>query len=297
MKLSTMLIIGILWLLGSSPLYAQPTLAASLAVSNSRPLIGEPIEVTVTIIYDVQIQVLQRPQFPKEWGIFEVINIGERFTTSENGRTVERQMITLVAWQTGDHALPKMEILYRVEGTSDLQTYTLPDTFLSIPSVLTEDSLTIQPNEPPISISFLPIWVFFIGISIVTILSVGIIELLRYYARQNVIQTHLPDPQALFLSQLDAIHDNPTYETLSHLLRTYLQGRYGILAHDMTDTEILDHLKADGRVMSYQLASLSELLEHLTVGKFSTMPIAHPPQKILKMAQAWVQNIHTGGEL
>ena len=288
------LIIGILWLLSISPLSAQSPLTASFAVSNSRPLIGEPIEVTLTINYDVQIQVLQRPQIAKEWGIFEVTDAGEWVTRSENGRTVERQILTMVAWQIGDYALPKASILYRVKGTSDLQTYTIPDTFLSIPSILTEDSLTLKENEPPIAISFLPTWVFAVGISIVIIIVMGAIELLSYYARQNSEQTHLPDPQAEFLLQLDTIRDTPSYEKISQILRTYLYMRYGILAYDMTDNEILNRLRSDGRLASYQLTSLAEILEHLTIGKFSTMQIAYSPQKLMSMAQTWVQNIHIG---
>lgn len=289
-------IIGILGLFGFVPAYAQPTLTASLAVSNSRPLIGEPIEVTLTIIYDVQIQVLQRPQMGKEWGIFEVINVGEFTTTSENGRTVERQIFTIVAWQIGDHSLPQADILYRIEGTSDLQTYTIPDTFLSIPSVLTQDSLTLKENELPITIPFLPVWAFFILISIVVGVLVGLFELMRYYARQNAIQTNLPNPQTIFLSQSANMGDNPTYDGISEILRAYLHMRYGILAHDMTDTEILTRLQSDGRVASYQLASLGELLEHLTVGKFSTTAIGYSPQQLLKLAEAWVQNILTEGK-
>mgnify|MGYP001344829961 FL=1 len=294
MKTRIWLIIGILWLLGISPLDAQQPLTASFAVSNSRPLIGEPIEVTLTIIYDMQIQVLQRPQITKEWGIFEVIETGQLVTTSENGRTIERQVFMMVGWQTGDYALPKANILYRVEGTTDLKTYIIPDIFLSIPSILTEDSLVLKENEPPITIPFLPIWLFFVGISIMTMIVMGAIELLSYHARQNAIQTNFPDPQTEFLLQLDTIHDTPSYEKISQILRTYLQMRYCISAHDMTDIEILTRLQSDGRVASYQLTALAEILEQLTVGKFSTIQIAYPPQKLLSITQAWVQNIHTG---
>jgi hypothetical protein len=295
MKRMAWLICLIGWFMSTSNITAQPALTAYFEVKNTRPRIGEPIEAVLVIEYSDQIEVLQRPILPKEWGIFSVIDIQERQITTANGRILERQSFTVVAWQTGDHALPKSEILYRVIGTADLQTYTLPDVFLSIPSVLLEDSLTLRPDEAPITIPFLPIWAFFTAISLVLGILIGIYQLWRYYARQNTHQAEAPNPQDIFLEELKSLQTATTntmrYTLLSHILRNYLRARYGILAHEMTDQELLYALKTDGRVTSYQLTSLAEILEHLAMGRFSTLAVSHPPEHLIRMAEAWVQNV------
>lgn len=286
----------VLWigLLSWGVAYAQPTLTAFIQIDNPRPKIGEPINGTLIIEYDEAIEVLQRPLLSGEWGIFEILSADDIQITSVNGRIIERQSFILVVWQTGDHNLPPSEILYRVRSTSNLERYTLPDVFLSIPSILDETSLTPKPNEAPITISFLPTWVIFIGVSLIIILFLGLYELLRYYARQNVTTTVITDSQILLFDALRQYQTDPQYEAMSYTLRTYLNGRYGISAYDMTDHEIIATLKADGRLASYQVANLSEILEHLSVAKFSTTKIGYPPEQVLKMIENWAKNVHVG---
>jgi hypothetical protein len=284
----------LLWSVG---IHAQEALTAYFEIPNPRPRIGEPIEGVLVISYSDQIEVLQRPELPTRWGIFEIVQTGERETTTANGRIIERQPFTLVAWQTGDHALPFSEVIYRPIGTTDLRRYRLPDIFFSIPSVLTEESLTIRTDEAPISIPFLPVWAFFVAISLVGVISIGIFSLWRYYVRQNAMQTLVENPQDIFLADLNRLQavsdDTMRYALLSHILRQYLRARYGILAHEMTNDEIIQRLKTDGRVTSYQIASLTEIFEHLTVGKFSTLQISHLPERLIRMTEAWVQNVHS----
>lgn len=290
-------IIGLLclfmWIWGNNA-QAQPILSAYIEIDNPRPKLGEPFQATLVIRYDERIEVLQRPPLSGEWGIFEILKTNERQTTSNDGQVVEQQSFTLVAWQTGDYSLPKSEILYRVRGTSDLTRYTLPDVFLSIPSMLQPDSLTLRPDEAPIMFPLLPTWAIFIITSLIIIVIVSFYELLRYYARQNIPIITPPDPQTRLLEALEYHRTNPNYADISDTLRHYLHGRYGIMAQEMTDQEIISRLKTDGRLASYQLAKLSEILDHLTVGKFSTTNIAHPPEKLIPMIKAWAQNVHMG---
>ncbi len=288
-----LLIFIILWIWVSSIgiIHAQPTLTSFIQIDNPRPKIGEPINGTLIIEYDEAIEVLQRPALSGEWGIFEVISTDELERTSANGRIIEQQSFILVAWQIGDHSLPPSEILYRVRGTSDLARYTLPDVFLSIPSMLDETSLSLKPDESPITMPFLPTWAIFIGITLIVIVLLGLYEILHYYARQHVTITPIADPQILLFDALRQHQSNPQYDALSYTLRAYLNGRYGISAHDMTDQEIITMLKGDGRLASYQLATLSEILEHLSIGKFATTPIGYPPEKVLEMIKNWAKNI------
>lgn len=290
------LIVLWIWVSSWGIIHAQPSLTASIQIDNPRPKIGEPFNGTMIIEYDEALEVLQRPPLSGKWGIFEIVSMSELERTSTNGQITERRNFILVAWQTGDHTLPASEILYRVRGTSDLQRYTLPDVFLSIPSILDEASLSLKPDESPITIPFLPTWLIAIGISLIVIVFLGVYELLRYYARQNATHTPIIDPQILLFDALRQHQTDPQYEAMSYTLRAYLNGRYGISAHDMTDQEIITTLKADGRLASYQLATLSEILEHLSVGKFSTTKIGHPPEKVLNMIENWAKNVHVGGE-
>ncbi|MCL4253954.1 MAG: hypothetical protein KJ043_09255 [Anaerolineae bacterium] len=283
-----------IWVSSWGIIHAQARLTASIQIDNPRPKIGEPINGTMIIEYDEALEVLQRPPLSGEWGIFEITSVSELERTSVNGRITERQSFVLVAWQTGDHTLPLSEILYRVRGTSDLERYTLPDVFLSIPSVLDEASLSLKPDENPITMPFLPTWLIAIGISLIVIVFLGLYELLRYYARQNATHTPIIDPQILLFDALRQHQTDPQYDAMSYTLRAYLNGRYGISAHDMTDQEIITTLKADGRLASYQLATLSEILEQLSVGKFSTTQIGYSPEKVLKMIEGWAKNIHVG---
>lgn len=283
-----------IWVSSWGIIHAQARLTASIQIDNPRPKIGEPFNGTLIIEYDEAIEVLQRPPLSGEWGIFEIISADDIEITTANGRITERRNFILVVWQTGDHNLPPSEILYRVRGTSDLERYTLPDVFLSIPSVLDETSLSLKPNEAPITIPFPPTWVILIGISLIIILFLGLYELLRYYARQNATIITIADPQILLLDALRQHQADPQYDAISYTLRAYLRGRYGILAHDMTDQEIIATLKTDGRLASYEIASLSEILEHLSVGKFSTTKIGHPPEKVLNMIENWAKNVHVG---
>jgi hypothetical protein len=282
-----------MWIWGNNA-QAQPMLSAYIEIDNPRPKLGEPFQATLVIRYDERIEVLQRPPLSGEWGIFEILKADERKTTSNDGQVVEQQSFTLVAWQTGDHSLPKSEILYRVRGTSDLTRYTLPDIFLSIPSMLQPDVLTLRPDEAPIMFSFLPTWAVFIITSLIIIAIISFYELLRYHARQNAHIIISPDPQTRLLEALEYHRTDPNYTNISDTLRDYLHQRYGIMAQEMTDQEIIARLKSDGRLASYQLAKLSEILEHITVGKFSTTTIAYSPEKLILMIKAWAQNVHMG---
>lgn len=272
-------------------LSAQTTLDAYFEVTNTRPHIGEPVDLFLIISYTEDIQILQRPRLSGQWGIFQILEQGEREIINTGERIVEKQYIRLVAWQTGDHALPTSHIVYRIGGRAEIITYQIPSTFFSIPSILQDDAIALRPYEAAIVLPYLPAWAFMLGISIITGIFIGIAQLFIYYRKQQISIKTMPSPYTIFLKNLAELKQTPDALTLSNALRDYLRAEFSIDSNTMTNAEIITGLKHNKRLYPHQIDGLAEILEHLTLHKFADALVGYPPQRLVSMTHTWLKSV------
>jgi len=266
------------------PLQAQPS--AGAALSQAEILIGDQVTLTVTTSYappavlkNIGFDVLSRvPEL-------EVLR-AERFEKEgEDGLRIAEVQIRLTSFDSGYYFIPPIPIVYEQAGRTD--TITTGELALAVKNFpVNTDSLQIQPIKGIIEepVNFLDVLPYFIGLALL----IALLGLLLYLRRRKQPPPPPPPPprvpaHLLALEQLEALERRKLWQQgavkeyhseLTHILREYLEKRYGIIALERTTGEILDQLRARAEVDGPMKGQLRELLMTVDLVKFAK---AQPP--------------------
>ncbi len=149
------LIAGCALILASGMVQSQESAAtAQFSAANQAPLVGEPVRLTLTAAFTSGAAMVEWPDFPDQWTMFEVRGVSELNIAEQNGTLEYRQDITVVLWEPGDYSTPETVIVYSdLNGTlAELFVPALP---FSVPSVLSSD-LSLRPLKPLTFLFYIP---------------------------------------------------------------------------------------------------------------------------------------------
>ncbi|MCB0568562.1 MAG: RDD family protein [Phaeodactylibacter sp.] len=291
---------SLLLLLWAVPLFAQVSVSAEL--SQNDILIGDQVRLTIlsyyqppTEIADVGFSVLQ------ETAGLELLG-EERFEkdNGEQGKLLEVQL-TVTAFDSGYYRIAPIPVAYRQNGKADtawtaelaLQAHTIP---------LASDTARIMPikeiiGEPMNVRDALP-WI--LGL----ILLIGLGLLVFFLLRRPPPPLPPPPPlkiaaHQLALGQLDQLEGQKLWQQglvkdyhsgLAHIMRQYLQHRYGLSAMESTTDEILQQLGLAGLSNEHQ-DKLRRLLQSADLVKFAkALPPATYHTEASESARAFLRD-------
>ncbi len=292
---------ALLLLLPALASYGQVEVSAAL--DSASILIGDQVEVTVTIRLSPQISV-----DAVDWSVLqedstelEIVGGPRRDTIRTGAQLLLREAATLTAFDSGYYRLPPIPVRYRQNGAA--QTTLTESLALEVRTypIEEQDSLTVAPikgiiEEPLLLRDFLP---YLIGLLALALLVAGIITYRRSRRSRAPAAVAEPDrpPHEVALEKLAQLRgDAPWrrgalkayYSELSFIVREYLENRYGLPALESTTAQLLGQLPGDAVLEDWQ-APLRQLLQTADMVKFAK---AHPPdplhEELLAKAEALV---------
>ncbi|MCB0562159.1 MAG: hypothetical protein KDD09_24570 [Phaeodactylibacter sp.] len=266
------------------PAWAQPSVGAAL--SQSEILIGDQVTLTITASYSPPVEVKSigfevLNQEPK----LEVISARRFEKEGENGLRIAEVEIKLTSFDSGYYLIPPIPIAYEQNGQqATIRTNGLALSVNTIP--VSPDAKQIQPIKGIIEepVNFRDVLPYLIGAVLLFALVGG---LLFYFLRRKRPEPPPPPPRKvlahiLALEQLEALGQQKLWQQgqvkryhseLTHILRAYLERRYGIKAMERTTEEILRELEQAGMEATYR-SQLQQLLRTVDLVKFAK---AEPP--------------------
>ncbi len=273
---------------------AQPHLDARL--SKSQLMTGDSaiLRLTAKIPRGAAISEPQWP-LPPNFSAFEVLRNKPWDTLSAEGQNLVLQRdFVLIAWDSANVQVPPVSLTYRLPGRDTAQTLRSRPLRLSIsfpPVEKGEELKPIRPifREPPLWSDFLKPYML---IPLFLLLWLAVVLWRRYSQRKipEVIHEVPPlPPDEYALQQLELIEQNAWWKTgrvkdfhlaLSHVLREYLEKRFGIRALEETTPQILRQIKNSAVPADWQ-----QKLKHiLQVGDLVKFAKAEPPESFHREA-------------
>ena len=252
--------------------------------------IGDPVQYTVTLKYDADVQILSSIEAPP--GDVLKIKTIEEFQRKEGKKKVSGRKFTLTSFRLGESVIDPVKIQYRV-GEGSVQTLTSNPLYLTVKSVAegeVKNDIRGIKSVLPLLQSLWP-WILTI-----IILSAGISGFIAYRISKNKKLTPSegkpklsPEDEALL--ELSRLYDGDLLRRgkikeyhlrLSEVLRIYFEKRFQILAIELTTYEISRALK--NKAVDPKLREkIIEILEYADLVKFAKwLP---GPAKVAEMYQ------------
>lgn len=218
----------------------------AFSASTLSPLTGESFTLTLNVDVPAGIELVDWPQFPQEWGRFEILEINERqeATRSDGTRTI-MQRLTARLWRVGDHETPETILTYRIDGVGELRVPVRP-AYFSVPTVLDFNDATLRPLRELIDLPYVSPWVIAAALAL---LIGGALIVGRWYATRPQ-----PAPLPVILSPyevaqraLESLADaggTPESNVVgaADVLRAYITARLDLPASMATTPELMQIL-------------------------------------------------------
>ena len=265
------------------------------AITPDSILIGDRFTLTIDVEKD-QVQAIYFPAFgsneeaegekPK-FGVIECIEDHPADTLEHRGRKVLlRKRYTMTAFDEGIYNIGRPSVLYADKNIVDT-LYGCDDSLRVFVSTFAMDSTAMLRDIKPVktlSFRFGEIAGYLIAALVVlALLGLGVWILSRYLAKRgrSIADLFKPEPplpaHIVAIAALEKLQDQKLwqnnrhkeyYSGLSDILRTYLDGRFGIGAMEMTTDEIVEAIK--GVELSTKCAmDLTSVLRDADLVKFA----------------------------
>ena len=200
----------------------------------------------------------EKPQF----GTIECLEDHPTDTLEQKGRRLHlRKRYTLTAFDEGIYNLGRPSVLYADKNIIDTLYCVKDSMHLVVNSVAIDTTMIVRPIKPVKSLPFrfgeISGYVA-ISLGVLLLIAIGIYLLARYLAKRGKKITDLfkPEPplpaHIVAIAALEELQNQKLwqnnkhkeyYSTLSDILRTYIDGRFGIGAMEMTSDEIIEAVK------------------------------------------------------
>jgi hypothetical protein len=278
---------------------------ASFVADNYAPLVGEPVELMFVVAIEPDVEIIDWPQFPTEWTRrLMVRHVGEiEAEVRPDGGMVYRQRLIIYVWRPGDFELPETFVGYRLVTTDEGFYIPARSVFFSVPSVLETQDLnqtTIRGYRPPVWYFYIPTWL----VATVTAGSgVGFWLIRRWIAHRRRLRAARDTaktsrtPGQIALAELVALNANGVHRRqacagAADIVRTYIQRRFGVVAHDLTTAELISVLSEVGKVDEGHRSDLATMLEQIDLIKFAGVnPRRRTVAELVNSAYQWIEAV------
>jgi hypothetical protein len=278
---------------------AAPPVVVIGRTDRERVSIGTPFRYTVEVRAEKDVELVV-PVLGGQLGEFTVTDFGEEPVTEADGRVIITRWYTLVTYTPGYLFIPGMTVQYRIGG-EELKRVDGKDVGIRVASLLEQepDAKDIRDIKGPVAVPFdwTPV---IIGIAILAgVIALGLIasRLLRRINAPSAA-TPPPPPDVVALEALARLrHRRLTepeeraawYVDLSAIVRTYIEGRFGLRAPEMTTEEFIHAVQLDSPLIPEHRQLLGEFLAECDLVKFARyMPTMEETERVYAAARRFI---------
>ncbi|HHM21687.1 MAG TPA: hypothetical protein ENJ20_06645 [Bacteroidetes bacterium] len=267
---------------------------AQATVDSTHILIGDRLTMHLVAAHPPGAEVLPLTLNKKQDEVIEFLAQSQWDTLSSGGEIQLRKNLLLTAWDSGHYYIPALPVVFLKEGKTDtLFTRRIPLEVAPPPidSVLADIKPIIK--EPRRWSDYL----LFMAIAGALLL----VPLLWYATRKWKAAKEVPPPppvpvpvHLVALRQLEALRQKKCWQQgqikeyhtqLTHIIRQYLENRYGIQALEQTTDEILEQMRGLG-IDSGILEKTRSVLQTADLVKFAK---AQPPVRFHDEAMTFAE--------
>lgn len=247
--------------LGVAPLHAQtPTVKASIEPDSI--MIGDRFTYSIVVERDL-VQVVNFPEFtPNKEGGLELVESMPVDTLSREGRRLKlRKRFVMTTFDEGRYNLGVAKVLYAdknivdtLYGSDSLRlevgTFKIDSTSQSIYDLKAQMKMPFRYGEISGYVKWIIIFIIMLLVAIYALK-----RIMAHYGKSigDIFKPAPPEPpHVVAIKALEHLHNQKLwqnskyklyYSTLTDILRSYIVGRYGIGAMEMTSDEIIEAMR------------------------------------------------------
>jgi hypothetical protein len=262
---------------------AEQPVRVRATVDRDRATIGDRITYTLEVAHAENLTV-RLPQLPETLGGMRVEPGGESPEPARRqGQVVERRSYRLVTDRVGAAVIPPLEVAYGADG-EPAGAVSTPELRIKVASVLAEAEAEAEAEATDIR-DVKPLhrhsrpWPA-LGFALAGVVALAVLAAWLWWRRRRraasaspALPPHEAALQALARLRLTDFSDPEAlrayYFALSETLRTYVEGRFGLNATDLTSEEILAGLGALRELAAFDAERLREFLDATDRVKFA----------------------------
>jgi len=232
-------------------------ISVSSSVDKARIRIGDLIHYSVKVTHDDSVQV-EMPGFAANLGGFEIRDYELKDPQKQDGRIVNEASYTISTFITGEFEIPPLLIQYTL-GTDTTHHVLMTESInITVESMKASEAGDIRDVKAPLEIPrqwwYLIRWMI-LGMFLVAAIVTGILLYRQYKMGKSLLPVREASPRPaheVAIEALDRLRGSDLLEKgnikqfyieLSEIIREYIDGRYFVVALEMTTTEVLCGLK------------------------------------------------------
>ena len=262
--------------------FAQGRISVESKVDRTTILIGDVITYSVVVSHDPDVEI-KTPTLAVNLGQFEIRDYKVQEPVQKDGQIIDQTDYMISTFDTGEFEIPEFEIGYTVAGDTTLHNIKAEAVKIVINSLNPEEGGDIRDIKPPLEPTKNYKRFIIIGAFILSILMIAAL-LFYYFKRRKAGQSLLPSREkparpahevaleALeSLIQSDLIQSGQVktyYIELSEIIRTYVEGRFFVMALEMTTTQLLSNMMQENIEERY-IEMMRKFLESCDLVKFA----------------------------
>jgi hypothetical protein len=267
---------------GVNPLFAKADISIESKVNCSTIHIGDVITYSVIVTHDPTIK-LEMPSLAANLGMFEIRDYKVLEPVEKNGEVVSQTDYLISTFEIGEMEIPPLQIGYTVEGDSTKHHLKSEPINIVVESLNPDEAGDIRDIKSPI---YLPrdyrkliLW------SSLGLLLAGLGIFAFYYIKRrregkSILPSRTKPPRPAHEVALEALEKlvqsdmlesgqvKNYYVEISDIIRTYIEGRYSIVALEMTTTQLLEKVRQE-QIDSEIVVLLNEFLDSCDIVKFA----------------------------
>jgi hypothetical protein len=270
----------------------------SSTVDKSRITIGDLIHYSVTATHGKDVKV-EMPGLGANLGGFEIRDYRVQDPEKQNGRIVSRFDYTISTFFTGTFEIPSLSVKYTLPGDTTAKILSTEPIQIVVESVKPSEAGDIRDVKPPRPIP--RDWWLLIRWSLLALLIAGAgIFGFWWYRRKKLGKGLIPTKELPVRPPHETAYENlkkleasdllargevkQFYIKISEIIRQYIEGRYFVVAMEMTTTEVLNGL-ACADVPVEEIGLFQTFLDRCDLVKFAKhIPSEEQNGEIVRMA-------------
>jgi hypothetical protein len=278
--------------------WSQSKISISSSVNKTTIYIGDLITYSVKITHDEDVEVLL-PSLGANLGGFEIRDYHEFEPRKVEDKIVHQVDYVISTFDVGDFEIPPIAVGYKVLPDTVEQIMKTESIKIVVESMKPSEDGDIREIKPPWEISFnwKPIVIIGIIAFFAILFVIAFIYVIKKRKKGEAIIPKKLEPQRppheIAYEELQRLADSDLLETgqiklyyseVSDIIRRYLEGRYQIIAMEMTTTEVLDQLRAT-EIEENHFGFFVQFLESCDLVKFAKyIPTETENEEIMKLA-------------
>jgi len=246
----------LLFAVNASPLVSQEV-SVTAGVDSTHITMGDWLNLTVQVKHADSVNILWSP-LKDSLGVFEIVRLDTLPRVEEGGSIIEGRKITLSAYDSGSFVIPPIPLAYvRANDTTQRYVQTDPQK-IQVASVEVDTAKAIKDIKPPLSV---PLTWKEIALYAGIVLAVAALVYGGYYYYRKrkkkageIAEEEAPKipPHILAMTRLRELKEKRIWEQgnqkefyseATEIVRQYFEGRYGIMALELTSDEVFAELR------------------------------------------------------